>query len=216
MKEFSKWTIEEVEDTFQLSESEQSQWLDDWQAAGSVAFAPGEEERLVELGERLRRHVLDWNEEELKIYCIGPLLNLVDYLHETYQAFFERRLSATIDHERLGGIVDCIIARGKRSPKRPYFCLHEYKPERHSANDPLGWVAVAMVAVQHVNNDGKPIYGAYVVGRQWFFLVLHETSYALSLAYDATKLNDLRQIFGMLKYIKHMIEAELNGGGEKT
>ena len=56
-----------------------------------MAATPREEEQVLELCDRLRRHVLDWNEEELKIYFIGPLLNLVDYLHEAYQAFFERR-----------------------------------------------------------------------------------------------------------------------------
>lgn len=131
MKEFAKWTIEDVEETFQLTEVEQSQWLSAWQTE-EIAISPTEEARLTELCDMLRRHVLDWNEEELKIYFIGQLVNLVNYLHETYQAFFERRLSVTIDQERLAGIVDCVIARGKRSPKRPYFCLQEYKPERHS------------------------------------------------------------------------------------
>ena len=210
MKEFSKWTIEEVEETFQLIETEQNEWLNAWQTA-EIAITPHEEERLSELCKLLGRHVLDWNEEELKMYFISQLLNVVNYLHETYQAFFERRLSVTIDHEQLGGIVDCVIAQGKRSPKRPYFCLQEYKPERHSSNDPLGQVAVAMIAAQHLNNDGKPVYGAYIVGRQWFFLALHERTYALSLAYDATKLEELRQIFKMLKYIKQLVEQELRG-----
>lgn len=68
-----------------------------------------------------------------------------------------------------------------------------------------------MIAAQHLNNDGKPVYGAYIVGRQWFFLALHERTYALSLAYDATKLEELRQIFKMLKYIKQLVEQELRG-----
>ena len=138
------------------------------------------------------------------------MLHLVHYGHDEYQAFFERPLSVNIDGERLRGVVDCIIAAGRRSPKRPYFCLHEYKPERHSSNDPLGQTLVAMVAAQYVNNDGKPVYGAYVVGRQWFFLVLSQMSYALSLAYDATKEEEARQIFSMLKYIKQRVEQELH------
>lgn len=66
-----------------------------------------------------------------------------------------------------------------------------------------------MVAAQHLNNDGKPIYGAYVVGRHWFFLALHGHEYALSLAHDATKEHDLLHIFRMLKYIKQIVEQEL-------
>ena len=208
MKEFSKWTIEEVEETFELRQVEQSQWLDAWQTAELVT-TPHEEARLLELCNVLRHHVLDWNEEELKIYFIGPLLNLVNYLHETYQAFFERRLSVKIEQGQLAGIVDCVIAQGRRSPKRPYFCLQEYKPERHSSNDPLGQLTVAMIAAHILNHADQPIYGAYVVGRLWFFVALHQRSYAVSLAQDATKEDDVRRIFTMLKYIKQLIEQEL-------
>jgi hypothetical protein len=209
MKEFSKWTLEEVEEYFHLEPVEDSQPLADWQA-NDIEVNAQDETKLLTLGERLQEHVHDWNEEELKIYFIGELLNLVDYLHKKYQAFFERRLTVTIDQERLSGVVDCIIAAGRRSPRRPYFCLHEYKPQRHKATDPWGQVLVTMVAAQKLNQDDKPIYGAYVMGRNWYFVVLHGTSHAASLAYDATKEDDLRKIFRMLTYIKQMIEQELH------
>lgn len=211
MKEFSKWGIEEVEEIFQLTPIQQSRQLTAWQTA-EIEITPQEEKELLTLGSRLREHVHDWNEEELKIYFIGSLLNLINYLHKEYQAFFERRLSVKIDHERLSGVVDCIIATGRRSPKRPYFCLHEYKPERHKASDPWGQVLAAMVAAQKLNQDDKPVYGAYVMGRNWYFVVLHDSTHAVSLAYDATKENELRQIFKMLKYIKQWIERELRNG----
>ncbi len=208
MKEFSKWTVEEVEESFKLTPVKENQELTAWQTA-EIDVTPQEEASLTVLRERLSEHVHDWNEEELKIYFIGGVLNLVDYLHKDYQAFFERRLSVKIESERLSGIVDCIIAAGRRSPKRPYFCLHEYKPERHKASDPWGQVLVAMVAAQKLNQDDKPVHGAYVMGRNWYFVVLDGAAHAVSLAYDATKEDDLRQIFKMLKYIKQWIEREL-------
>ncbi len=162
MKEFSKWTIEEVEEYFHLTPLQSNPELAAWLSA-DIACTPQEETQLLELCNLLQRHVNDWNEEELKLHFIGLLLHLVNYVHDEYQAFFERLLSVKIDGERLRGIVDCIIAQGRRSPKRPYFCLHEYRLERHSSNDPLGQVAVAMVATQHLNNDSKPVWG--VCGR---------------------------------------------------
>lgn len=210
MKEFSKWTIADVEETFLLTAVKESPLMCAWKAA-DIVCTPEEDAQLYELCETLQEHVNDWNEEELKLQFIGLLLHLVRYVHAEYQTFFERPLAVVIDGERLRGVVDCLIAQGRRYPKRPIFCLHEYKPERHSSNDPLGQVAVAMVAAQHLNDDGKPVYGAYIVGRQWFFLVLHGQNYALSLAYDATKIDELRQIFKMLKYIKQIIEQELRG-----
>ncbi len=208
MKEFSKWTIEEVEETFQLLPLKHDEVLAAWLQA-ECPLSTEENKRLSALSERLREHVHDWNEEELKMYFISPLLDVVDYLHADYQAFFERTLSVTLDGQRLSGVVDCLIATGRRSPKRPIFCLHEYKPERHSSNDPLGQIAVAMVAAQHLNNDAKPVYGAYLIGGFWYFLVLHHTTYAVSFAQDATKEDDVRQIFHRLKYIKQLIEQEL-------
>lgn len=210
MKEFSKWTIEEVEETFQLIEAEQNEWLTAWQTA-EIAITPDEDAVLTQLCLMLQQHVHDWNEEELKMYFIGSLMRLVDYLHKEYQAFFDRSLTATFDGERLKGVVDCVIAKGRRSPKRPIFCLHEYKPKCHASNDPLGQVAVAMVAAQRMNQDDKPIYGAYIIGGFWYFLVLHQNAYAESVAYDATQPDGIRQIFKMLKYIKQLVEQELRG-----
>ena len=145
MKEFSKWKIEEVEEYFQLTPLRTSPELHTWQTA-EISCTPHEDKQVLELCDLLQQHVNDWNEEELKLHFIGVLLHLVNYVHEEYQAFFERPISVNLNGERLRGMVDCIIAQGRRSPKRPYFCLHEYKPERHSANDPLGQVAIAMVA----------------------------------------------------------------------
>lgn len=61
-----------------------------------------------------------------------------------------------------------------------------------------------MVAAQLINQDDEPVYGVYIVGRLWHFLVLHEKKYCLNLALDATKQNDIESIFFMLRYIKNV------------
>ena len=208
MKEFSKWTIDEVEESFHLLPIKDHALLDRW-LKNDCAILSAEEQRLAELCERLGVHIYDWNEEELKIYFIGGLLELVSYDHPDYQAFFERSLSVKVGKEKLSGILDCVIAAGRRVPKHPLFCLHEYKPEKHASNDPLGQVLVAMVAAQLFNQDEQPMYGAYVVGRLWYFLVLTPPNYGLSLAFDATKLPELREIFKLLRFIKQMIEDKM-------
>ena len=208
MKEFSKWTIEDVEETFQLTQVKSLPLLSAWESS-DAPITPDEAAQLRILGDRLRDAVHDWNEEELKLKFIGLLLDLVAYDHADYRAFFERPLSVKINHERLAGVVDCIVSKGKRSPKRPLFCLHEYKPEKRASDDPMGQTVIAMVAAQLSNNDGRPMYGAYVVGRNWYFVVLDQKTYAVSLEYDATKEADLTRIFKALRFIKLMIEQEL-------
>jgi hypothetical protein len=208
MKEFSKWTIDEVEDYFRLTQTKEDAVLRAWLTA-DAAITPAEAEQLQRLGAKLQAHAHDWNEEELKLKFIGFVLALVDYDQAAYQAFFERRLALKIGQERLAGIIACVIAAGKHTPKRPFFCLHEYKPERHSANDPLAQTLVALAVAQRLNQDARPMYGAYVMGRIWYFVTLHDDVYAVSQAYDAAKDADLARIFMALRGIKMMIEQEL-------
>ena len=47
-----------------------------------------------------------------------------------------------------------------------------------------------------------PIHGCYVVGRFWFFVILDENKYSVSLAYDATKIDELKEIFAILTELK--------------
>ena len=85
----------------------------------------------------------------------------------------------------------------------------EYKPEKNRDNDPLGQVLIAMVVAQQYNEQKFPVYGCYVNGRNWFFVVLHDDTYSVSRAYDATDIIDLQQILASLIDIKRIIEPFL-------
>lgn len=207
IKTFSQWTIEEVEDTFQLNQLEESHILTSW-LRPEKELPQKQEQELDILRHRLLKNVYGWNEEELKMRFISPLLELADYNHEQFKPFFERELSVMADNRKLYGIVDMVLAQGKYSPKRPFFCLHEYKRERHSSNDPLGQLVISMIAVQYMNNDREPVYGAYVIGRLWYFTILEDNSFAVSLAYDATT-EKLSEIMTALTKIKKIIEKRL-------
>jgi len=62
-----------------------------------------------------------------------------------------------------------------------------------------------MVAAQKLNQHQHPIYGAYIIGRHWYFVILEASSYTESLAYDATK-DDIINIFCILRQTKALIE----------
>jgi len=66
-----------------------------------------------------------------------------------------------------------------------------------------------MVAAQKLNNDNQPLYGCYVMGRLWFFVVLEGIEYSTSLAFDATK-DDIKEIFGILQNTKGLILKLIN------
>ncbi|MGB1204737.1 MAG: hypothetical protein ACPG5B_03765 [Chitinophagales bacterium] len=102
------------------------------------------------------------------------------------------------------GEVDLMIASGRYEQQKPHFCLHEYKKEKGTDNDPLGQLVIAMMAAQEINNAVFPIYGAYVMGGNWFFLTLKNRKYCISNEYIATR-DDIFEIFKVLKKLKLII-----------
>jgi hypothetical protein len=206
-KNFDSWGFEEVEDTFGLTRfHENFAILDNWLNA-TYKQTKSEEEISKLLRHQITRNADTWNEDELKFFFIGPLVAMVGYDIENYKGFTQRPMSAKF--ESLGieatGRVEFLLARGRQNPKQPYFCLHEYKQENRSDNDPLGQLLVSMVVAQTKNESNIPIYGSYVSGRNWFFVVLFEKEYSVSRAFDSTQEHDFLQIFNCLADLKVII-----------
>ncbi len=82
---------------------------------------------------KLKTHLADkakiWNEDELKMFFIGPLIEEAGLTTKDFQPFTQRQFSATIGNEEIGGRVDFLVAKGRRLPELPYLCIHEYKQE---------------------------------------------------------------------------------------
>ncbi|MCB1190829.1 MAG: hypothetical protein H7A23_07890 [Leptospiraceae bacterium] len=207
MKPFAKWTIEEVEETFHIELQKNHKLLKDWIEASGI-LPSQEETELAKLQEKLLDHVWDWNEEELKVYFIIPLVSLVDFEHPYYKPFLDRELSMDYKEEKITGKVDFLIAGGKRSPKRPFFFIHEYKKEHDSSNDPLGQLMIAMIAAQQLNNDKQCIYGVYIMGRYWHFVILDENEYEVHTGLNAAD-QEIKTIFYTLKNTKKRIEERI-------
>lgn len=207
MKSFSKWTILEVDEEFQVEQQKSSNPLQAW-LDHDEALSQTEAETLLELQSNLIDHVYDWNEHELQFKFIAQLLLLVKFDQKEYQSFLERIISAPYKNDTISGDVDFIVAQGRRAPQKPHFFLHEHKKDVNFSGDPLGQLLIAMIAAQILNDDQYPVYGAYVVGRAWHFVVLEGKQYAVSLAYDATK-DEIRDIFCILKNVKEIIDERV-------
>ncbi len=205
MKSFSQWTKEEVEEEFGIVADRQHAPLHEWISV-SPALSDHESQTLHQLSQKLLTHVHDWNEEELKVYFIAFLLDFIEFYQPSYRPFLERELRVEYaEGKKLWGIIDFLVASGKQSPKEPFFFLHEYKPQADTSNDPLGQLLAEMVAAQTANAHPHPIYGAYIIGRHWYFVLLDGKIYAESLAYDATK-DDIITIVAILRRTKDVID----------
>ncbi|MEO0040913.1 MAG: hypothetical protein RL329_361 [Bacteroidota bacterium] len=62
-----------------------------------------------------------------------------------------------------------------------------------------------MLVTQQNNLPNQQLYGSYVIGRSWYFVLLEGNTYAVSRAYDATQA-DIFVIVALLKKIKAWIE----------
>jgi hypothetical protein len=209
-KSFETWTYEEVEDTFSIVKRSSLPLMEKW-----LATVHEPDTHRVVLLDEIRNDLIEyansWNEDELKMCFISPLISLVHYSNAEYKIFTQRNLSATFPTlgVEANGRIEWLISKGKLKPKHPFFCLHEYKQENRMDSDPLGQLLVAMVVAQLHNESDMPIYGCYVIGRLWFFVLLQGNQYAVSLAYDATKKEDLKCIFSALSEVKFVINRYL-------
>jgi hypothetical protein len=70
-------------------------------------------------------------------------------------------------------------------------------------------VLEAMLIAQALNQNAKPIYGAYVIGKFWNFLILKDKSYFISKSYDCTEKEELMTIIAVLRKFTEILEAEL-------
>ncbi|MFY8001517.1 MAG: hypothetical protein ACOVSW_23185 [Candidatus Kapaibacteriota bacterium] len=210
-KPFEKWDIDALRSEFGLRRVRTIKPLEVWleQAQKAIEQITKHERDFITFYHNyLRENVDYWNEEDVKCYFIGPMLAVVNFQSEEYNSFFNRKVSAVVSNEEVGGVVDFVVATGRANPKEPFFFLHEYKKERVRDNDPLGQLLIAMLVAQTLNTSVHPIYGCYVVGRNWFFVVLDSTEYAVSKAFDATE-NSVFEIVAILKQAKVYIEEIL-------
>jgi hypothetical protein len=146
-----------------------------------------------------------WNEVELENKLISPVIVFSGIETPRFVYFLERELSVTIGEYELSGRVDGMIATGYRNPKVPYFCLNEYKRQTDPNGDPQGQALIAMLAAQAQNDNKKPIFGCYVIGRIWYFMALVGKEYAISNDFSCVD-DEMFDIFRILKGLRVQIE----------
>jgi len=166
--------------------------------------------------EKLRKKAKDkidaWNEEELKMQYLSFIVEYADYNEdeEDYNVYFERPIVAEVEGHKINVIVDFMIAKGVRDyVQKPYFCFHEYKREKKYNDDPIAQVLLAMLAAKENNKSDKPLYGAYIIGRNWFFMVMENKNFSISKAFDCTEKDNLYKIISILRKFKTIIKTTL-------
>ncbi len=214
VKSFENWLREEVEQTFGIKRNDDLPTLEKWINA-TYPLTEQELQILKSLQKNLRKELDLYNEDELKLFFISEILKMVNFKSEIYRAFTQRQMeftAETIDKKQMTvkGIVELVVATGQQVPQKPFFFLQEFKQSLKRNNDPLGQLLIAMLGAQVQNNNQKPVFGCYVLGADWHFVVLEGSQYAASSGFDVTKPLEFEQIIRILKEEKANIERELN------
>lgn len=206
-----KYEIDVILATFDLERGTNCDLLDKWLKNDTTTIG----EAIATILEEQRVATVEeadfWNEEELKMELIAFIFKAAE-LKEKHKikVFYERALSAVINDYEINVICDCMAAKPLKisTPQIPYFFLQEFKKQK-SNDDAEAQMIAAMLAAQHLNNNNKPIYGAFLYGKDWRFSVLHDKNYCISKTYDASEKDELLKIVAILKHLKHIILTEL-------
>ena len=213
--QFRQCTVGMLDKMIGIRQSKNSDVLNEWIKLGKSIKLNTTERNILNLYQQtLISNLVSWNEQELALNFIGPVVALVQIGSDekSYNLFAERAVSGiltTINGEEIlfNGRPDTFVASGFREPEVPFFSFHEHKPEVEGDGDPVGQVLAAMLVGQAQNPDKSlPIYGCYVIGQNWYFLVLKDKNYTIASPFAATN-KEVFDIFKTLKALKIIVEV---------
>ncbi len=206
---FGKITIKELRVLFDLERVYDHQVFNHWLNC-DLALTVQEIQFLTTLLEREIELIKVYNEEDLKIHFIAPILNKIDYksFKHKIRDFYEETLVYETPQFILSGIMDFVVATGLEYPEKPYFFIQEFKKGLQYSNPEPQLLAELIAAVEL--NDVQTIKGAYIIGGNWSFMILtklgqHKYQYSISKNYDSTDLDKLISIYKNLQFVKQEI-----------
>jgi len=201
LNNFSTLNIQDLVDTFGLKKQDLSE-------ISTIEATDSQKQELTGIINYAKDNIEYWNEQELIINHLAFILKIASLYGKNYSIFAERNISAVIDDYQLGGIVDLLVAKGKYEPRQPYFFIQEFKKAKNPNGDPLSQLLGEMLVAQKLNSEDT-LYGAYIVGRFWYFVTMEDRIYSEELPLDSINMEDLVVIIAKLNWIKKYIEEKL-------
>lgn len=209
-KSFNDCRLAFLEKAFGVRQVRSMALMEDWLGQADAIFPNEKELAFLSVLQELLILNASWNEQELSLHFVGPMFSLINFTEPyRFNLFAERFISATLLSENnesilLSGKPDEFIASGYREPEIPFFCFNEFKKETETKGEPAGQALAAMLVGQALNERQQPMYGCYIIGRDWYFMVLEGKNYCISQGFDATT-EHINKIFAILKALKGII-----------
>lgn len=207
------WREGELIHQFQLVRiaTEETPLLKEWLSVESPILNPLEQMIFDNILLKAQKSITGWNEEDLKIKFIGPVLELGQmYDDDNVVGYFDKTISATVEGIKLTVKSDFMLAKGILDVFRnPYFHFQEYKPNKNPSGDSMAQLIEAFLIAQVKNDNGNPLYGVEIIGANWKFVVMEGKKYCISVAFDATQKEGLMKIIAILRKFRKILYEQL-------
>ena len=205
--QYSKIRDIELEELFFIEKNiKKTNYFDEW-FSYCYNFSNEEIVFFEKLIEKNRPLISDYNEEDLKANFIIPLINKVDFflLDKRIRGFYEEKLIYKTERFIFKGTTDFVVSKGFKRPKEPYFFIQEFKKGKENS-DPEPQLLAELISAIELNGFSF-MRGAYIIGAIWNFVILEKLGeekyqYFVSQNFDSTKLNDLKDIYKNLLFVK--------------
>jgi hypothetical protein len=212
-REPKAWREGELIESFKLTRlvTYKTTLMQEWLDVQAPTLNAGEQYNFDKLYVKVIKHITGWNEEDLKMKLIGPVLELGHLTDDdTVMSYFDKTISAIVDDIRLIVKSDFMLAKGILDVvKTPYFHFQEYKPYKNPSGDSMAQLLEAFLIAQAKNKNGKPIYGVDIIGANWRFVTMEGRTYCISKAYDVTDKEHLLCIISILRKFRWILETRL-------
>ena len=212
--QYSKIRDRDLKHLFDIEKNLDEQIFDSW-LNNKINIDESIETFLQDLITDNKSLIESYNEEDLKINFIAPILNKIRFksFEKKIRDFYESPMSYKTDTFILNGTIDFVVAEGLIDSKKPYFFIQEFKRSEEYGNPRPQLLAELISAVEL--NHWKFIKGAYIIGGNWHFAILeklesHKYQYFISQNFDATKIDDLKAIYKNLLFVKNEIIAQVD------
>ena len=201
---FTNITFQDIKSIVNIEKKDSDPKFDNW-FSFKYKISESEDSFFQKLIAKNKLYLSVYNEEQLKMKFICPVLDKVDFFFDDKKDWYDYSLSAIINGTLLKGRPDFMLAKGGEFPEEPYFFIQEFKPSERPAKVKDQLLAEMLVAMQI--NKKKILQGAYIIGQNWLFVILEKLKngdyeYCVSESFDCLKINELKQIYINLQAVK--------------
>ena len=207
------WREGELMDTFKLNRitEYQTPLMKEWLDVPNLALNIHEQYSFDKNLARAQKYITGWNEEDLKMKFISPILELGSLLDDDVViGYFDKTISATVEDIKLTVKSDFMLAKGFLDVyKTPYFHFQEYKPYKNPTGDSMAQLLEAFLIAQEKNQNSKPLYGVDIMGTNWRFVTMEGKDYCVSGIFNSIDKSDLLAIIAVLRKFKHILLTRL-------